>query len=187
MIYCLGIGLSCMESRLLDPSVKVSCGSGMDTCVEALGLGPFGDTTFQGCASTGSGFKPPESIAQGFSLTFNDVKKNGCMSREEIQKKKEKFSRMFGGDIDGIKICFCDCGDCCNQGIKSEGSCSTCPKDVKTEKSNAEKIAGAVNGAIGAGVDKVTGGVSSYVVAKYDTFFPSKIVFIAFSLATLFG
>ena len=80
-----------MESRLLDPSVKVSCGSGMDTCVEALGLGSFGDTTFQGCASTGSGFKPPESIAQGFSLTFNDVKKNGCMSREEIQKKRKNF------------------------------------------------------------------------------------------------
>ena len=58
---------------------------------------------------------------------------------------------------------------------------------MKTEKSNAEKIAGAVNGAIGAGVDKATGGVSSYVVAKYDIFFSSKIVFIAYSLATLFG
>ena len=187
MIHCLGIGLSCMETRVLKPSVKVSCGSGMDTCVEALGVGLFGDDTFQGCASTGSGFQPPASMASKFTLNTNDVKKNGCMSREEIQNKKKKFPRMFGGDIDGIKICFCDCGDCCNQGIKSDGSCSTCPIDVVTEESNAEKIGGAVDDVIGAGVDQITGGVSSYVAGKDDIFLQCKIVFIAYSLATLLG
>ena len=81
----------------LKAAVKVSCDPGMDTCVEALGIGWLSPTTFQGCASTGSGFQPPPAMASRFNLNANDVKKNGCMSREEIQKKLKEFPGTFYG------------------------------------------------------------------------------------------
>ena len=171
----------------LKAAVKVPCDPGMDTCVEALGIGLLSPTTFQGCASTGSGFQPPEAMASRFNLNPNDVKKNGCMSKEEIQKKLKGFPSTLEGNIDAIKICFCDCGDCCNQGIKNDGSCSTCPIEEATEKSNAEKVLDAAGNVIDAAVDKYTSGVSSYVVAQDDIFLPSKIILIAYLLATLLG
>ena len=187
MFYCLGIGLSCMEKPNAHfPAEKVSCDPGMDTCLEALGIGIHMPTTYQGCASTGSGFKAPQGMFN-FNLNANDVKKNGCMSREEIQKKLDKNRPQFNGDIDNIKICFCDCGDCCNQGIKNDGSCSSCPIEVTTKKGWKDKVFDLPDKAGDAIADKLSSGISFHVVTKDNTFFPSKIILIACLLAILFG
>ena len=182
-IHCLGIGLKCLERGVTDLSESVEvvdCKPGYDTCIEALGI-KMGKRTFQGCAGTNTGFK-----GFAFDLNYNDVKANGCMSREEIEKKLKK--REIHGDIDNIKICFCNNGECCNQNIPQKGSAQSgkCPEKETKKPDGVDKLHGAASGVMdnlaGAAAAAISSGVTIKVSTGINSKFLTKLVLFGFQL-----
>ena len=197
--------MSCLEKGSSDsaPPKKKTCSLGMEstlTCVEALFVDVSGvgvTSTYQGCASLGGGFE--SEVGLPFILYPDDVKLNGCMTKEQIQRYLNMKTWIAGkppfkDPTNSLKICFCNCGDCCNANIffprnescpKSTSSVDMCPKEDNgcTGFSCLGDKAWEV---IDDGVEKLTGSsVTIHAISKIYSFFTFTIILCSFQVVMI--
>ena len=105
----------------------ISCEIGQNVCMEAIGtFGGPSDGPLVDCASTSTGYKSTH-----LTLIPKNVRAQQCMSEVEIKERVDNNDIALGGnDIQGIKICFCNDCDYCNQGLDNATKSVACTMTI---------------------------------------------------------